>query len=149
MGTREECGGTNSESLPRHPERHDVDRLWDEWTTLTRRFICTRFSSERDPHLGHLGQLSFGSRQRGRVPTAQGVHLTDIEKCTQAVDRLKQEGPLTGLARARQIDAFQALHSQMEVQEDEFTAMLEALDPTEKHGRRDWDRPGRDWRERV
>ena len=64
--------------------------------------------------------------RRGRVPTAQGVHLTDIEKCTQAVDRLRQEGPLTGLARARQIDAFQALHSQMEVQEDEFTAMLEA-----------------------
>ena len=123
--------------LNQEPTRAWIDNLWEVWIREFHGYVKTQMTSQRDPLLGDLGQTSVVYKGLSRTPGVSRPHLTSIEKCVQAVDRLRVLEPLKGKARTRQLDAASCLKEHLEVGEEQMQDMLERPTPIIVSGRRD------------
>ena len=120
------------------PTRERIDCLWDVWTGEYHHFVCSKMTSQRDPTLGDMGACGIAHRKPGRMPGVSRPTMTSIETCVQAIDRMRQNQPLTGKALTRQLDAVECLKEQLDLEDSQIQDMLE--------------RPGtlyQDWKQRL
>ena len=107
------------------PTRTNLDYLWETWIDEYHRYVRANMTSERDPYLGDLGQTAMQCKRSGRHPGLSRPSITSVETCVQAIDRMKQDVPLAGKARSKQLDAIPSLKEHLQVDDSQIEDMLD------------------------